>query len=246
MCVCTLTNSLMLVSLRKLQPAVPPPAAAAQAKYQLSRTICMASPLERKNNALSMSLTANNNVPLSSMRIKIHGTKNAFTTIRSNDIVLYQLENQIDGLDKSIGLYKSGLIYPLLAKDAKREIFLLDSTQEPLDAEVMGRKNRILRMISSDTFSGLGIEAYKVDEYIDDSVYIKLYNENSAEDVQIESLNERAQIDVDSFSDNKDIDDTTKLILAELNVAKLELKVCFISLIFIEKVKLITKFNFSL
>jgi hypothetical protein len=171
--------------------------------------------------------SSSSNNPISSMRIRIHGTKNAYTTIRSNDIVLYQLENEVDGLERAVGLYRNGLIYPLLAKDAKRDVFLIDSKVDPLDAEVLGRKNRILRMVSSDAFSGLGKEAFKVDEYIDDTVYVKLYDERASETVNISSLKENDRLDPNKKADNVG-DDVTNLLLAELNVAKLELKVCFI------------------
>ena len=39
------------------------------------------------------------------LRLLIHGTKNAYTTLRPNDLIIYRLDTDIDGCSLRIGVF---------------------------------------------------------------------------------------------------------------------------------------------
>jgi len=39
------------------------------------------------------------------LRLLIHGTKNAYTTVRKNDLVLFRLDKEIDGCTMGLGVF---------------------------------------------------------------------------------------------------------------------------------------------
>lgn len=107
---------------------------------------------------------------LHDMRIKIHGTKNAYTTLRNDDVVIYELEFPREGCSKQLGVYKSdGLVLPLYCSSQETRLFRLQANGG-LIAEELNKQEKLLRVISSDR-QGTG---YIVEEYIGDDVYVPL------------------------------------------------------------------------
>ena len=80
-------------------------------------------------------ITARQSRPKSSLnaelRLLIHGTKNAYTTIQSGDIVIYELEspNTITGANKGLGLFTDdSMILPLCIRNKMADEFFINQT----------------------------------------------------------------------------------------------------------------------
>ena len=131
---------------------------------------------------------------LKDMRIQIYGTKNAFTTVRPFDVVLYELEEpaeeDTDGegeeLQKPskpkkmqrIGLYRAdNTIAPLCTYENFSVDFWIDHHSETLNGEELKADGRVLRIISADR---RGTEGVQIDEFLDtDTIHIPLRDKES-------------------------------------------------------------------
>lgn len=121
-------------------------------------------------------------IQLNSIRIKIHGTKNAFTTLQNNDVVLYRLQEPTNN-DKqnALAAYFStdNIIVPL----CKKEIDSIEYYPQPhvpyLSAAKLNEKGSLLRVISSNKVG----DSYCVEEYIDSDVHVPLFEDIIAADV---------------------------------------------------------------
>lgn len=132
-------------------------------------------------------------------RLRIQGTKNAYTTVKVGDVISYRLDQPKNGKEVRLGAYGAdGKLYPLCNRIELGSEFFIDTTAEPISVEELQTKNRLLRVVSSDRRSN----AYIIEEYLDSSIYIPVVdesrsnivsNENEVDQVltQISSLNHR-------------------------------------------------------
>jgi reactive intermediate/imine deaminase len=107
------------------------------------------------------------------IRIKIHGTSNAYTTLRQHDVVLYAIQS--DTHSRALGVYRGDQILPLCNHEAWSVNFYVDPNQEAIPVDRLKNSGDLLRVVSSDK-SG---ESYYVEEYIDSDVYIPLHDPNA-------------------------------------------------------------------
>ena len=108
------------------------------------------------------------------MQLLIQGTKNAYTTVRANDLIVYELDfpdNEDSPL--GIGLYTNeGELLPMCCRDKFREEFFVDHTRRPLDAGELKNRGKLLRMVSSDRNPTKG--CFTISEWIDSSYSIPI------------------------------------------------------------------------
>lgn len=117
-----------------------------------------------------ISRTANNNFFHSKpqkisaeLRILIQGTKNAYTTARTGDILSYRLPSPIDGCTLRLGaLSEEGALLPLCTRQDGSNIFDVDISEPPVSAESLKQENRLYRIISSDRKG----ESWIIDEFL--------------------------------------------------------------------------------
>ena len=106
------------------------------------------------------------------MQILIHGTKNAYTTIRPYDLVLYKLEMKVKGKERGLGVYTPERdILPLCNHEKGSTEFFIDSLQEAYSAETLKKENRLLRIVSADR---RGTNCFVVEEYLDSDILIPI------------------------------------------------------------------------
>lgn len=104
------------------------------------------------------------------MRILIHGTKNAWTTLRPYDLVLYELEIKVKGKERGLGVYTpSHDILPLCNYVKGSTEFHVDVLQDAYSAETLKNENRLLRVVSADR---RGTNCFIVEEYLDTDILI--------------------------------------------------------------------------
>ena len=110
------------------------------------------------------------------MQIRIHGTKNAYTTLRPYDCVLYLMDNVIDEKDRSLGVYTpTNEIVPLCNYEEHSIDFHIDKFRTPYSATKLNSEARILRVVSADR---RGSDCFIVEEYLDTDVFIPLRDPN--------------------------------------------------------------------
>lgn len=104
------------------------------------------------------------------MRILIHGTKNAYTTVRPYDLILYELEIKVKGKERGLGVYTpDGEILPLCNYIKGSTEFFVDKLQDSYVADTLKSENRLLRIVSADR---RGTECFVVEEYLDSDILI--------------------------------------------------------------------------
>jgi 2-iminobutanoate/2-iminopropanoate deaminase len=104
------------------------------------------------------------------MRILIHGTKNAWTTLRPYDLVLYELEIKVKGKERGLGVYTPDReVLPLCNHEKGSTEFYIDTFQEAYSAETLKSENRLLRIVSADR---RGTGCFVVEEYLDTDILI--------------------------------------------------------------------------
>lgn len=102
-------------------------------------------------------------------RLLIQGTKNAYTTVRSGDILSYRLDQAESERSIRLGVFGSdGNLYPLCNQVKLGSEFFIDYTVEPLSIEKLKNDGKLLRVISSEKRS----DSYVIEEYLDDSILI--------------------------------------------------------------------------
>ena len=160
------------------------------------------------------------------MKILIHGTKNAYTTLRPNDLIQYKIEigEEVEGCGKRIGLFDGSLIHPMCGKlESDESVLVADPSAESMKAENLRQKGLLMNIVSSSRRGN----SYHVEEYIDDSVYIPLLTDIT--DSQMLPYDDKMSISGDS---NDNLKRTTHFIedvdieIAEtkVEIAQLELK----------------------
>ncbi|MEY2798422.1 MAG: ribonuclease [Actinomycetota bacterium] len=155
------------------------------------------------------------------MRILIHGTKNAYTTIRPNDVVFYKALGELNDISQlRLGVLTSDMtVRPLCQfEDQDPTKYFVDPDEEEINAEQLKEKKKLLRIVSSDR-SG---SAYIIEEYIDSDVYVpikslKIPSTNSStenkDSVQIQSIDSPV---------NRNLE--MEILKSQLEVAELRLK----------------------
>jgi len=113
------------------------------------------------------------------LRILIHGTKNAYTTLRPYDLVMYELPRAIGSCTRALGVYSSedSKVFPLCNHVEGSSEFFHDQLQSPLSAEELKSQGRLLRVVSSDR---RGTDCFLVEEYLDSDVYIPVRIQEAA------------------------------------------------------------------
>ncbi len=102
-------------------------------------------------------------------RLLIQGTKNAYTTVRSGDILSYRIDQAESERSIRLGVFGSdGNLYPLCNRVKLGSEFYIDNTVEPLSIEKLKNDGKLLRVISSEKRS----DSYIIEEYLDDSILI--------------------------------------------------------------------------
>ena len=136
-------------------------------------------PLFNLENGVIRNSYKNNQILHAEMRLLIHGTKNAYTTIRSGDVVIYELEEPTlnRGCTKRIGLYNNdGDVEPLCIRDKMADMFFIDHTHKPVSAQLLKNQGRLIRMVTATRTRSKntgkdeneGEIAYLIDEWIDE------------------------------------------------------------------------------
>ena len=112
----------------------------------------------------------------SEFRLLIQGTKNAYTTIRVNDVLLYVNSKGNSGL----GVYKEGKIFPLCNYDKGSSAFFVDYAVQAPDADELKAASKLLRVVSSDR---RGQNCFIIEEFIssDVEIPIRLESDNTPE-----------------------------------------------------------------
>ena len=110
------------------------------------------------------------------LRLLIQGTKNAYTTVRSGDVLYYKYEDDTIEKDRALGLFTDvGTILPLCNRMGESlDDFYVDTYQEPLSAKKLIEEGKLQRIVSSDKRG----EKYVIEEYIDTDVYIPVRDPN--------------------------------------------------------------------
>lgn len=103
----------------------------------------------------------------SEFRLLIQGTKNAYTTIRTNDVLLYINSNGNSGL----GVYKESKILPLCNYDKGSSSFYIDFAVPAADVNELKASSKLLRVVSSDR---KGQDCFIIEEYISSDVEIPI------------------------------------------------------------------------
>ena len=159
----------------------------------------------------------------------IQGTKNAYTTVRENDIITYELEDpENENSPYGIGIYmEDGRLLPMCCRDKFREEFFVDHTRPPEDAEKLKRAGRLLRMISADRNSAK--QCFVITEWVDSSYFVPVVSPDDLSYEEAQALRTRTKeepqqtlssINADNADDtNSDAD----IVAARLKVARLEL-----------------------
>lgn len=120
------------------------------------------------------SITSNKFALSYEMRIRIQGTKNAYTTLRPFDVVLYDLQKSIeDSVQlKRLGVYTVDReVLPLCSYGEDR--LYIDKTERALNAEKLNNDGRLCRIISSDR---RGTESFIIEEYLGSEVIVPILN----------------------------------------------------------------------
>jgi enamine deaminase RidA (YjgF/YER057c/UK114 family) len=113
---------------------------------------------------------------LAELRIQIHGTKNAHTTLRNHDVVLYKLDPPVEECVRGIGVYQADqTILPLYCRSEGSNLFSADY-DHPLSATALNEQKRLLRVVSSDR-SGCN---FIIEEYLDNDIYAPLLDDSSS------------------------------------------------------------------
>lgn len=103
------------------------------------------------------------------IRLLIQGTKNAYTTARTHDVLSYELARPVGEKNKRLAvLSEDGKLLPLSNVVEGGSEFVVDPKESPLSPEKLKSEGRLLRIFSSDRRG----QEYVIEEYIDDDVYI--------------------------------------------------------------------------
>ena len=155
------------------------------------------------------------------MQILIHGTRNAFTTLRNYDVVFFKVP---DSDDIRLGVYSNdGSIRPLCSYSENSNQFHVDVYEGALSALQLKNENRILRIVSSDR---RGESTFTIDEYLGSDVVIPIRSEYESNETKELTLNKQNSIPAETSSANTDkFDPENEMQTLQLEIMQLQLKV---------------------
>eukprot|EP01035_Chromulina_nebulosa_P007762 gene7762-10485_t len=162
--------------------------------------------------------------PLFDMQILIHGTRNAFTTLRNYDVVFFKAQSSSSDFPDDeirLGVYTNdGNIRPLCSYNENSNQFHIDPYENALTAMQLKNENRILRIVSSDR---KGESTFTIDEYLGSDVVIPLRNKD--ESFEAKDLNLDNQIYTQTEISSSSTDKENELQTLQLEIMQLQLKV---------------------
>ena len=120
---------------------------------------------------------------LHALQVKIYGTKNAYTTLRPYDAVLFKMDEERDGKDTAIALYLGGKeeeMRLLCCREDGGIKFQIDENYAPMNAQVLKNNGQIMRVVTAgrvrDDPSSVTIE-----EWLSSDIFIPIGNGKAEE-----------------------------------------------------------------
>jgi enamine deaminase RidA (YjgF/YER057c/UK114 family) len=112
---------------------------------------------------------------LAELRIQIQGTRNAHTTLRNNDVVLYKLDPPMEQCVRGIGVYQADKsIAPLYCHSEGSSLFSADFGNT-MSAVALNEQRRLLRVVSSDRRG----RDFIIEEFLDNDIYVPLLEDKT-------------------------------------------------------------------
>lgn len=161
------------------------------------------------------------------MQILIHGTRNAFTTLRNYDVVFFKAlssNSELPDDEIRLGVYTNdGNIRPLCSYNENSNQFHIDPYENALAAIQLKNENRILRIVSSDR---KGESTFTIDEYLGSDVVIPLRNKDESFEAKDLNLDNqiKTQTEISSSTTDK-VYLENELQTLQLEIMQLQLKV---------------------
>lgn len=113
---------------------------------------------------------------LEAIQVKIYGTKNAYTTLRPYDVVLYKMDEEIDGKETALGLYLGGPqeeMRLLCCDEDGGTKFHVDHNYEALNAQALQNNGQILRVITADRVRD-STSSVMIEEWLSGDIFIPI------------------------------------------------------------------------
>lgn len=113
---------------------------------------------------------------LGAIQVKIYGTKNAYTSLRPYDVVLYKMDKEIDDKETALGLYLGGTeeeMRLLCCEEAAGIKFNIDENYEPLNAQALQSNGQILRVITADRVRD-STSSVIIEEWLSGDIFIPI------------------------------------------------------------------------
>ena len=154
------------------------------------------------------------------LRILIHGTRNAYTTLRNFDVIFFTETTTIPN-ETRLGVYTSdGLVRPLCTFDSEEVTnkFHVDPYETALPAEQLKAENRILRIVSSDR---IGDSAFTIDEYLGNDVVIPIRSRPTISPVDNSDSKESNPV---SSRETENVPSSTNSLDSDIEILKLEIE----------------------
>ena len=163
------------------------------------------------------------------MQLLIQGTKNAYTTIRKNDLVVYELlDPESDDAPYGIGLYTGdGQLFPMCCRDKFRNELYVDHIRPAESSEQLKEQGRLLRMVSSDRVSAK--QCFTISEWIDSTYSVPIVQPDELSHEEVVAIRALSKVDTHDAvpavqAVQADQAETSTVIEARLKVARLELE----------------------
>jgi len=159
------------------------------------------------------------------MQILLHGTKNAYTTLRTNDVVFFKMTppNATEEVI-SLGVFTSDkTILPLCSFDENSNKYDIDPFETPLSAEELKKEQKLLRVVSSDRIG----QTYVIEEYIDGDTYIPIRSRNQPTEINnspivIHSQSTSTVSTIPTIPTEIDIDQEIEILKAQIELQSLK------------------------
>ena len=113
---------------------------------------------------------------LGAIQVKIYGTKNAYTSLRPYDVVLYKMDEEIDDKETALGLYLGGTeekMRLLCCEEAAGIKFNIDENYEPMNAQALQSNGQILRVITADRVRD-STSSVIIEEWLSGDIFIPI------------------------------------------------------------------------
>lgn len=113
---------------------------------------------------------------LEAIQVKIYGTKNAYTTLRQYDVVLYKMDQSIDEKETALGLYLGGAeeeMRLLCCDEVGGVKFHVDQNYEAINAQALQNEGQILRVITADRVRD-STSSVIIEEWLSGDIFIPI------------------------------------------------------------------------